>query len=591
MAKPIALAFKGAQSNFHPPLVPLVVAVTGHRDLHADDLPALAAAVSAQLRRLSARHPNSPCLLLSALAEGADRLVARCAVDAGWSLGVVLPLAQADYEADFRDGQSVAEFRQLLASAAWCRDLSAPAVGRPACYSVLGDWLAGQSQVLIALWDGGPGNGPGGTADVVRRFREGAAIMTQPVLPDTGPVIHVHTRRIGAAPAASGSASAVASAAELGNVDYLAPRPAGMPGDGEQVRWTAVLDRIDQFNRHLRQANASGRLTVDAEGAASLPAPEGLVLTTKTSVAGRARALFGAADAMSMQAQRERSLMFKALLALGAATLVLAQTYAGLFTLPGLLCGALGLSAIGIVWYRVAARRHVEQRYLDYRGLAEACKVQYFWRLAGVADNVADHYLREQHDELEWIRQAVKTTALGMTSAIDLPLAQRLQWVRDAWIDDQHRYFCGDGGQWAGKAAQNRRQHETWSRRSRGLAAAGALLTIAAALFHLFVADLTISSHDWTLRGLMVGYSLVFGAAGLCKVYQQTSAFSEHARQYQRMGLALQIARAQLDAALAAGQLDQAAAVIKAAGIEALAENGDWLLLHRDRPVSAQGFG
>ena len=38
----------------------------------------------------------------------------------------------------------------------------APAVGRPACYSVLGDWLAGQSQVLIALWDGGPGNGPGG---------------------------------------------------------------------------------------------------------------------------------------------------------------------------------------------------------------------------------------------------------------------------------------------------------------------------------------------------------------------------------------------------------------------------------------------
>ena len=566
-------------------LVPIVVAVTGHRDIPADDMPVLAAAVSAQLRRLSAQHPNSPCLLLSALAEGADRLVARCAVDAGWSLGVVLPLAQADYEADFRDEQSVAEFRGLLASAAWCRDISSASVSRPECYSALGEWLARRSQVLIALWDGGPGNGPGGTAEVVRRFRQGF-VMTQPVSPDTCPVIHVHTRRIDPAPSASGAAST----SVLGSVDDLAPQPAGMPAEGEQARWLAALQRIDQFNRDARLASESG-LLIDAESSASLPLPAGLTLPADASTAARARSLFLVVDTLSLQAQRERGLMLKALLAFGAAAIVLAQTYAGLFTRPGLLCGAIGLSAIGIAWYRWSNRGHLEQRYLDNRALAEACKVQYFWHLAGIDESVADHYLREQRDELEWIRLAIKTIALGAEAATDLPLAQRLQWLRDAWIDDQRRYFLGDGEQWIGKAALNRLEDEAWSRRSRGLAAGGALLMILAALFHLFVADLTISSHDWALRSLMVGYSLVFGAAGLCKVYQQTCAFSEHAKQYQRMGLRLHIARSLIDAALAEGHLAQAMALIKAVGIEALAENGDWLLLHRDRPVSAQGFG
>jgi hypothetical protein len=90
---------------------------------------------------------------------------------------------------------------------------------------------------------------------------------------------------------------------------------------------------------------------------------------------------------------------------------------------------------------------------------------------------------------------------------------------------------------------------------------------------------------------MIVGYSLIFGAAALTKVYQQTRAFAEHAKQYQRMGLTMQLARTRLDEALAAGDISKAVSVIRSIGIEALAENGNWLLIHRDRPVSAQGIG
>lgn len=559
-------------------LVPLVLAVTGHRDVPADDLAVLSAAVSAQLRKLSAQHPNSPGLLLSGLAEGADRLVARCALEAGWALGVVLPLPQSDYEADFSDERSVADFRELIARAAWCRDISAAGAVRPACYDALGDWLARRSQVLIALWDGGAGKGVGGTADVVKRFREGVA-QERLTAPDAGPVIHVLTRRMGGADLRGGKAP--------GSVEHLAAQPGGLAVAGEQIRWAAALQRIEQFNRDARQAEAAG-LLAGIEGSSSLPA---CPMASGRSGHSPARALFLVADVMAMQAQRERSRMSRALLVLGAAAIVLAQTYSCLFMLPMLLFGAIVLSCIGIGWYRVSQSRCVEQRYLDYRALAEACKIQYFWDVAGVRECVSDHYLREQRDELEWIRQAIRTTALTLPAAADAPLPQRLQWVREAWIEDQRRYFLGDSARRIGKAALNRQLDKIWSRRTENLVIAGALLMVLTAVFHGFFADLTISSHDWALRSLIFGFSLVFGAAGLCKVHQQTSAFAEHAKKYERMGQGLQLARTRLDAALAAGHCDQAAALVQAFGIEALAENADWLLLHRDRPVSAQGFG
>jgi hypothetical protein len=51
------------------------------------------------------------------------------------------------------------------------------------------------------------------------------------------------------------------------------------------------------------------------------------------------------------------------------------------------------------------------------------------------------------------------------------------------------------------------------------------------------------------------------------------------------MGLAMGMARRHLDTALAQGDLVAAENVLLGAGRDALAENGDWLLLHRDRPA------
>src|SRR5271156_6749563 len=93
---------------------PLVIGVTGHRDLRPEDMEKLEVKVREILGELRARDCSTPLVLLSALAEGADRLAAGIALEIGARLVVPLPMPQDLYEQDFESPHGLAGFRQLL---------------------------------------------------------------------------------------------------------------------------------------------------------------------------------------------------------------------------------------------------------------------------------------------------------------------------------------------------------------------------------------------------------------------------------------------------------------------------------------------
>src|SRR5271165_5032845 len=88
----IPLAIMRKEQSEPKGLLPLVVAVTGHRDLSPDEVPHIVQQVRALFIALNDRYPHTPILLLSSLAEGADRLVAHTALECGAELYVVLPM-------------------------------------------------------------------------------------------------------------------------------------------------------------------------------------------------------------------------------------------------------------------------------------------------------------------------------------------------------------------------------------------------------------------------------------------------------------------------------------------------------------------
>ncbi len=160
--------------------LPLVIGVTGHRTIRQQDIAPLEEVVRGVIEGARQRYPHCPLVILSPLAEGADRLVARVALDLGARFIVPLPLPPAIYVQDFATDASRAEFQHLLSRAESVFELpilhgsSTAAIAergesRDRQYAQVGAVVARHSQIFIALWDGvSDGAGPGGTADIVR---------------------------------------------------------------------------------------------------------------------------------------------------------------------------------------------------------------------------------------------------------------------------------------------------------------------------------------------------------------------------------------------------------------------------------------
>jgi hypothetical protein len=115
--------------------------------------------------------------IVSSLAEGTDRIVARVALDLNFQLLCPMPFPKAEFERDFApetalSPNSIEEFRQLLDRARQAGglvqfELDGLRANAPAAYGAAGRVLLNQSDVLIAVWDGRPAAGKGGTVDTL----------------------------------------------------------------------------------------------------------------------------------------------------------------------------------------------------------------------------------------------------------------------------------------------------------------------------------------------------------------------------------------------------------------------------------------
>ena len=153
------------------------VGVTGHRVLSQPMETYAKVRCHELLARAYAEHARLQAL--TALAEGADTLFAEVALTLGIPLRVVVPFC--GFEQDFEDGPPRQRYHQLLGLASWSALL--PFAERSdEAYWQGGLWVAKRVDLLIAIWDGKPARGHGGTAEVVAYARTcGARVAIVPV--------------------------------------------------------------------------------------------------------------------------------------------------------------------------------------------------------------------------------------------------------------------------------------------------------------------------------------------------------------------------------------------------------------------------
>jgi hypothetical protein len=549
---------EGARLN-----LPLVIGVTGHRDLRRADFPVYRRLVSELFGALRQQYPGTPLRVISALAEGADRLVAEVGLESGCELIAALPLEAGEYERDFPD--SIAEFRSLLARIPSEQVFAVPlaegstgqsvretSVHRELQYAQVGDFIALHSHLLVALWDGADSVADGGTADVVGMKLEGShtyrqigdgALDTQ----DSGPVYHIIARREGDAAPAVGAAV------------WLYPEEAG------EETFRTVCGRIERFNSDAarqRVAGSAAQVTAELLAGVDDPQPEERMVASA----------FGEADRLAAYYQRITRRVLRSTLLLAACLTLTFEVYAEVLQIRALPILYLAIFASITLIYLWQRRADSQGRYLDYRAVAEGLRVQFYWRLAGLPDSASANYLRKQLDELRWIREALRGCATTP------PRAQpRMDRVFADWVRGQSQYF---------RARTARQEHQMrlieW--------VSGVFLVIglvgALALVAFWPALGRHSDvHHWIV--LVMGFTPI--VAALSEAFAEKSAVRAQANQYARFATIFQHAEnvmARLQSHAEGPERNAAErAVVLQLGREALMESGDWVLLLRERPL------
>lgn len=139
------------------------IGVTGHMNLTAATAELVSQELYSHLREIGGEIVGVSCV-----ARGTDSLFAEAVLDVGGSLEVVLP--SRDYRESKVKADHIERFDALVAKADRVRVMDFDHAGREA-YVAANEAVLGSIDELVAVWDGQPATGAGGTGDVVREAR------------------------------------------------------------------------------------------------------------------------------------------------------------------------------------------------------------------------------------------------------------------------------------------------------------------------------------------------------------------------------------------------------------------------------------
>ena len=529
---------------------------------------------------LATEFPDLPLAALSALAEGADRLMARVALERGIPLTAVLPLTVSEYERDFESEASRQEFHSLLEAAEVIElgdvadaEVLIPGPERDDRYAAAGAFIATHCQVLAALWDGKDSGRLGGTSDIVEfritgrrpgaRARE---VGPEDLLADNENdlVYHVACSRR----QAPGS---VATGLQAGQVSWVTDDPDTPRTSALPAHYRDIFQHMEAFNRDWRahrEAIARERSSL-LEGRRFPPAVR------------HVDSVFGIADWLANLYQRRVTGSLRLLYTVAALMGLAFVLYSDLYPARPMLWIFLALFAVGVYLHRRAERGAWHRRYLDYRALAEGLRVQVYWSMAGLSSPgggrfAHDNFLQKQDVELSWIRHVMRTAALksdaegGGGDPGQAP--DGVEFAVREWIGTK---ASGQIAYFARRALERSRRNLLTERLGRlalwaGIAVAFALAALASVLPEAW--------HDILL--FTVGALTL--VAAIREAYAFRKADKELVKQYRFMHRIFVNARRRLDVAESDAERRS---VLRALGDAALDEHAEWILMHRERPL------
>jgi hypothetical protein len=474
---PVALPWKSDR-------IPLIIGACGHRDLREGDVAKLKAAVASVITSLRRQYlgndKQTPIVVLSTLAEGADQLIAGEALKQGATLIAALPVPLSEYRRDFVQRpltpDAIKDFEDIrhkvsatveMPLAPGNTEYGVKSFGpeRDRQYREANLFIARHCHVLIALYDGNDDDVTvGAAAEAVKFSREGIPSALRgpgrPVLdgPEIGPVIHIVTPR----------KTVKTTAGEVAIVPWgtkVKSPPKGeqkspLESDTREVRaaraWTqfrAVAELTARFNREAK-AREKKRAPEIEKNIHRLFGDNPEAQARAHTAATQWCRFFGLTDTIAQEREKRVRGDWRDILLLSLAALILFAVYSHLFPKNLLLFDyAVVAAVVFVIYLRSRLSRHAE-RALDYRALAEGLRVGLFWKLVAIGGespaaplapplprSVSEAYPIPQPNALAFVKASLRS--LDLTDRLDPPVRasqvalDAYGWTREFWVTAQ----------------------------------------------------------------------------------------------------------------------------------------------------------
>lgn len=586
-------------SHVHPPRprLTLNVGITGHRAtlLPPSVIQQLAPSVDEVFRQLRAAalrlHEAEEAIfaegsvdlrLHTPLATGADQLAARSARASDYQIRALLPFAPDDYRTDFAQGEEREQFEAELAAADGWFALPGDREADEGAYVLVGKAVIAAADILVAIWDGREGNGPGGTAHVVDL-----------ALANAVPVIHVMVDPDG---------PAMGHARLLIGGDAVEPivQPIGTAGDYDALLKDTLAPHTEDERAHIgdyfgeatqpRNWRIEYPLLLAALGVKPMPrrplreAPPEHADAADRDSGEQQLAAYGWANSLAIRyAQLFRS---------GHVANYVLSASAVILALLGLLVPSVKvflvmaeLGAIGLLFSNTTAGRKGEwhRRWLQYRHLAESLRPLPYLKRSGLISTPfrSDFVQGAGHREggADWTRWYAAALWREMDSptgiVTDADIASLASDFTTEQMLPQAQYHRVNAGR---MHTLDHRLHEVGNFLTGAVIAVCILFLIGFVLLHAWVVRLT-DGFIFLTAGLPAVGAAVFGLRGHGEHLLAASRSASTAAALEAMAARLTAAN---DAEELAHGLEHGASIM-------LADLNEWTIAYRERSLEIPG--
>ncbi len=388
--------------------IPFIIGTTGHRDLTEESSRYAQKQLETLFKDLKKTLKETPIYLLSPLADGADRVTANVALKHDIKLIVPLPFEEEEYLKDF-SAESKKSFEKLLAQSErkyfvgyHTQNSDANFSNRDAQYQAVGEHIAVSCNLLIALWDEKELNKIGGTTEIVKYKRkvlskglfdglDGNAIQIIPINRKSNPIVQ--------------------KLKELPKMEIL-----GLNINTKE-QYNELLIELNKANKTITIENTNNFLNEYFDDLSN----------SYSDIASKFQEKFNTSILYVVSAA-----WFAVL------SLELLHNFHLNFTM--FFYALAVIFAFG--YFHFSFKNGDKQdKFIFFRGLSEALRVQMYWDKAGIKAKVSDYYLKKQYSKALWLKIALSNLIYQKKYILNIQDTINIESLQNQWINHQVSYF------------------------------------------------------------------------------------------------------------------------------------------------------